>query len=234
MAVSLSEDEVLSATAGRRLRPSGRGGFSAVCTDSRALPEGCLFVALKGERFDAHDFLEQVASGGAGGAVVRDGALLPALPDGFGVYAVPDTLTALGALARFHRRRFRIPMGAVGGSNGKTTTKEMVAAILSTRGPALKTEGNLNNEVGVPLTLFRLEPTHVAAVIEMGMNHRGEMTRLANIALPDAAVLTVIQPEHLEGLGSIEGVAEAEGELFRELPPASMAVGNLDDPLIPP
>ncbi|HZA13601.1 MAG TPA: UDP-N-acetylmuramoyl-tripeptide--D-alanyl-D-alanine ligase [Myxococcaceae bacterium] len=230
MAVSLSEDEVLSATAGRRLRPSGRGGFSAVGTDSRALPEGCLFVALEGERFDAHDFLEQVASGGAGGAVVRDGARLPALPDGFGVYAVPDTLAALGALARFHRRRFRIPMGAVGGSNGKTTTKEMVAAILGTRGPALKTEGNLNNEVGVPLTLFRLEPTHVAAVIEMGMNQRGEMTRLANIALPDAAVLTVIQPEHLEGLGSIEGVAEAEGELFRALPPSATAAVNLDDP----
>ena len=232
MAVSLSEDEVLAATGARRQRRSGRGGFQAVCTDSRALSGGCLFVALQGERFDAHDFLAQVASDGAGGAVVREGVAIPPLPEDFGLYSVQDTLAALGALARFHRLRFRLPLGAVGGSNGKTTTKEMVAAILGVRGPALKTEGNLNNEVGVPLTLFRLEPQHVAAVIEMGMNHRGEMTRLAQIAAPDAAVLTVIQPEHLEGLGSLEGVAEAEGELFRALAPSATAVVNLDDPLL--
>ncbi len=110
-------------------------------------------------------------------------------------------------------------MGAVGGSNGKTTTKEMVGAILATRGPALKTEGNLNNEVGVPLTLFRLESSHVAAVIETGMNQPGEITRLTRVVRPDAGLITVVQPEHLEGLGSIEGVAEAEGELFRSFRP---------------
>jgi UDP-N-acetylmuramoyl-tripeptide--D-alanyl-D-alanine ligase len=232
MAVRFSEDEVVAATSARALRPSRPSTFSAVCTDSRALGEGCLFVALKGERFDAHDFLAQVASGGAAGAVVREGAALPALPEGFGLYQVADTLAALGALARFHRLRFQVPVGAVGGSNGKTTTKEMVAAILATRGPALKTEGNLNNEVGVPLTLFRLEPRHVAAVIEMGMNHAGEMARLADIARPEAALLTVIQPEHLEGLGSLEGVADAEAELFRALPASGTAVVNLDDPLL--
>lgn len=230
MSAGFSEDEVLTATSARAVRPSGRRSFAAVCTDSRALSEGCLFVALKGEKFDAHDFVGHVASGGATGAVVRQGAPLPSLPDGFAVYEVPDTLAALGALARFHRLRFTLPLGAVGGSNGKTTTKEMVAAILATRGPALKTQGNLNNEVGVPLTLFRLEERHVAAVIEMGMNHPGEMTRLADIARPDAALLTVIQPEHLEGLGSLEGVADAEGELFRALPPSGTAVVNLDDP----
>ncbi len=231
MAVRFSEEQVLKATSGRKLRASGRSGFEAVCTDTRALLPGCLFVALVGERFDAHSFVAQAAEAGAGGAVVREGFAPPdGLPEGFGLYEVPDTTRALGALARFHRSRFQIPLGAVGGSNGKTTTKEMVAAILETRGPALRTEGNFNNEIGVPLTLFRLEPTHVAAVIEMGMNHPGEMTRLANTAHPDAAVLTVIQPEHLEGLGSLEGVARAEAELFRALPSSGVAVVNLDDP----
>ena len=232
MEVRFSEEDILSATSARKVRAGRRSSFEAVCTDSRALTAGCLFVALRGERFDAHDFLEQVASAGAGGAVVREGVRLPQLPEGFGIYQVADTLAALGALAHLHRSRFRIPLGAVGGSNGKTTTKEMAAAILSTRGPALKTEGNLNNEVGVPLTLFRLEPHHTAAVIELGMNHPGEMTRLANIARPGAAVLTVIQPEHLEMLGSLEGVAQAEAELFHALPRSGTAVVNLDDPYI--
>ncbi|MGA9525934.1 MAG: UDP-N-acetylmuramoyl-tripeptide--D-alanyl-D-alanine ligase [Myxococcaceae bacterium] len=231
MAVRFSEEQILKATSGRKLRAAGRSAFDAVSTDTRALLPGCLFVALVGERFDAHAFVGQAAQAGAGGAVVREGFTPPeGLPEGFGLYEVPDTTRALGALARFHRLRFQNPVGAVGGSNGKTTTKEMVAAILETRGPALRTEGNFNNEIGVPLTLFRLEPKHVAAAIEMGMNHPGEMTRLAQIAQPDAAVLTVIQPEHLEGLGSLEGVARAEAELFRALPPTGVAVVNLDDP----
>lgn len=233
MAIRFSEDQVLKATNGRTLRSSRLSAFESLSTDTRKLPAGCLFVALKGERFDAHDFIAQAAQQGAGGAIVRKGFAPPAeLPDGFGLYEVEDTLAALGGLARFHRQRFEIPVGAVGGSNGKTTTKEMVAAILEARGPALRTEGNLNNEIGVPLTLFRLDPSQVAAVIEMGMNHAGEMTRLAQIAQPDAAVLTVIQPEHLEGLGSIEGVAKAEAELFRALPADAVAVVNLDDPHI--
>jgi UDP-N-acetylmuramoyl-tripeptide--D-alanyl-D-alanine ligase len=232
VAVRFSEEQVLSATGGRRLRTAARSAFGAVCTDTRKLEPGCLFVALVGERFDAHDFLSQAAAAGAAGAVVQAGRQLPPLPEALGLYAVPDTLVALGALARFHRFRFKLPVGAVGGSNGKTTTKEMVAAILETRGPALRTLGNYNNEVGLPLTLFRLEPRHVAAVVELGMNHAGEMTRLAQIAQPDAAVLTVIQPEHLEHLGTLEGVAKAEAELFRALSPDAVAVVNLDEPLI--
>ncbi len=232
MAVRFSEDQVLKATGGRKVRPAGASAFGAVCTDTRALQSGCLFVALVGERFDAHDFLHKAIEGGAGGALVQAGRPLPAVPEGFGLYEVEDTLRGLGALARFHRFRFRIPLGAVGGSNGKTTTKEMVAAILETRGPALRTEGNFNNEVGLPLTLFRLEPRHVAAVVELGMNHPGEMTRLAQISHPDAAVLTVIQPEHLEHLGSLEGVAKAEAELFCALGSDAIAVVNLDEPLI--
>jgi len=138
----------------------------------------------------------------------------------------------LGALARFHRRRFRLPLGAVGGSNGKTTTKEMAGAILAVGGKALKTEGNLNNEVGVPLTLLRLTEEDTGAVVELGMNAPGEMARLVALAEPDAAVLTTIQPEHLEGLGNLQGVAAAEGELFLGLAPAATAVVNLDEPLV--
>lgn len=234
MAVRFTDEQVVQAAGATRR--AGRAGavHEAVCTDTRALTPGCLFVALQGERFDAHDFLAQAASGGASGAVVKRGRALPSLPEGFALYEVEDTLAALGALGRHHRERFRIPVGVVGGSNGKTTTKEMVGAILATRGPALKTEGNFNNEVGVPLTLFRLEPAHVAAVVEVGMNQPGEITRLTRVTQPDAGLITVVQPEHLEGLGSLEGVAEAEGELFRELSPEAVAVVNVDDPLIPP
>jgi UDP-N-acetylmuramoyl-tripeptide--D-alanyl-D-alanine ligase len=233
MAARFTDEEVAKATGASRRTGFAPAAYTEVCTDTRALSQGCLFVALHGERFDAHAFLAQARAGGATGAVVRDDRTLPPLPGTFPLYAVPDTQEALGALAHFHRQRFRIPVAAVGGSNGKTTTKEMLGAILATRGPALKTEGNLNNEVGVPLTLFRLEPSHVAAVIEVGMNHPGEITRLARIVQPDAGLITVVQPEHLEGLGSIEGVAEAEGELFRELRPEAVAVVNLDDALIP-
>ncbi|WP_224365219.1 UDP-N-acetylmuramoyl-tripeptide--D-alanyl-D-alanine ligase [Hyalangium versicolor] len=233
MAARFTDEEVAKATGAQRRTGFAPATYTDVCTDTRALKPGCLFVALQGERFDAHTFLAQARAGGAAAAVVRDDRTLPPLPGSFPLYAVNDTLEALGALARFHRKRFRIPVAAVGGSNGKTTTKEMVGAILATRGPALKTEGNLNNEIGVPLTLFRLEPEHVAAVIEVGMNHPGEITRLARIVQPDAGIITVVQPEHLEGLGSIEGVAEAEGELFREMGAESVAVVNLDDALIP-
>jgi len=233
MGARFTDDEVAKATGASRSFGHAPAEYTEVCTDTRTLKPGCLFVALLGERFDAHLFLAQARAGGAAGAVVSDDRTLPPLPGTFPLYAVPDTLEALGALARFHRQRFRIPVAAVGGSNGKTTTKEMVGAILATRGPALKTEGNLNNEVGVPLTLFRLEPSHVAAGIEVGMNHPGELTRLARIVQPDAAIITVVQPEHLEGLGSLQGVAEAEGELFRELSPDAVAVVNLDDALIP-
>jgi UDP-N-acetylmuramoyl-tripeptide--D-alanyl-D-alanine ligase len=231
MAVRFSQEQVMRATGATR-RGGGGVDFPAVCTDTRALLPGCLFVALQGERFDAHDFLAQAAQAGARGAVVKRGRALPVLPADFTLFEVEDTLQALGALGRAHRERFQIPVGAVGGSNGKTTTKEMVGAILATRGPALKTEGNLNNEIGVPLTLLRLTPEHVAAVVELGMNQPGEMTRLTRVARPHAALLTVVQPEHLEGLGSLEGVAEAEGEMFRELPPESVAVVNLDDALV--
>lgn len=232
MAVRFSEDQIVAATAAKRLHAGSQVSYVGVCTDTRALTRGCLFVALRGERFDAHQFLLDAVKGGAAGVLVERGVPLPDLPADFGRLEVESTLRALGALAAFHRRRFDLPVAAVTGSNGKTTTKEMIAAILETRGPVLRTHGNLNNEVGVPLTLFRLEPTHVAAVIEMGMNRAGEIARLTAIALPSAGLITVVQPAHLEGLGSLSGVASAKGELFRGLSQSATAIVNADDPLI--
>ncbi len=229
MAARFSEQEVLQATAARRVGPGAASAFEGVSTDSRRPCVGCLFVALRGERFDAHEFLPQAAAQGARGAVVQRGAKRAPTPNNFAIYEVEDTLGALGALARFHRARFSLPLGAITGSNGKTTAKEMTHAILCTRGPALKSEGNLNNEVGLPLTLLRLGREHVAAVVEMGMNRPGEIARLTSIARPDAALITAIQPAHLEGLGSIANVADAKGELFRGLSPTATAVVNLDD-----
>lgn len=231
MAVRFSDDQVEQATGATRTRQGPRSSYPAVCTDTRQLVPGCLFVALAGERYDAHRFLAEAVKNGAAALVVEAGRAA-LVPPGCAVFEVQSTLSALGGLARFHRERFQIPVGAVTGSNGKTTTKELVAAILETRGPALRTSGNLNNEVGVPLTLFGLEPRHVAAVIEMGMNHKGEIARLAQIARPDAGLITVVQAAHLEGLGSIEGVALAKGELFFNLKPGGTAVVNADDPRI--
>jgi UDP-N-acetylmuramoyl-tripeptide--D-alanyl-D-alanine ligase len=219
-------DELAQASGGRWLSappPSLEG----VSTDTRTLAPGMLFVALRGERYDAHDYLAEAAARGAAAVIVAEAragepAPLPAL-------AVPDTLAALGAVARLHRRRFQLPVVGVTGSNGKTTTREMIAAILATRGPVLKTEGNLNNEVGVPLTLFGLDAAHQAAVVEMGMNHPGEIARLAAIAEPQVGVVTLAAPAHLEGLGSVDAVADAKAELYRGLPPGGVAVANADD-----
>ncbi len=205
--VRFSEDQVIKADLGRKIRSGAKLAYQAICTDTRSLIPGCLFVALVGERFDGHRFVAQAIHGGAAAAMVQRGKALPAMPTGeFALFEVEDTLRALGGLARFHRCRFQLPVGAITGSNGKTTTKEMVHSILTTRGPALKTEGNLNNEVGVPLTLFRLSPTDVAAAIEMGMNRPGEIARLTAIVQPDAGLITTVHPAHLEGLGTLEGV----------------------------
>ena len=198
----------------------------SVSTDTRTLAPGALYVALKGDRFDGHAFLAEAAAKGAAAAVVRKGTTAA---QGVPLFEVEDTLRALGALAAFHRRRFSIPVAAVGGSTGKTTTKEMVAAILRARGPALATEGNFNNEIGVPLTLLTLGPEHRAAVVELGMSTPGELARITAIACPDAAVLTLIAAEHLEFLKDLDGVAAAEGELYRGLGPDTIAVINADD-----
>ncbi|HYD39477.1 MAG TPA: UDP-N-acetylmuramoyl-tripeptide--D-alanyl-D-alanine ligase [Anaeromyxobacter sp.] len=227
MTAKFNPDELAAATGGRWLGAPPRE-LAGVSTDTRTLGPGSLFVALKGDRFDAHDFLADAAKHGAAAAIVSETRAADPAP--FPRLAVKDTLAALGAVARHHRRRFALPVVGVTGSNGKTTTREMIAEILALSGPVLRTEGNLNNEVGVPLTLFGLDESHVRAVIEMGMNHPGEIARLAAIAEPQVGVVTLAAPAHLEGLGSVDAVADAKAELYQGLPPSGIAVANADDP----
>jgi len=198
--------------------------FDCISTDSRSLPAGALFVALRGERFDGHEFASAAAARGAGGLLVER-----PLPIGLPQVVVSDTLRALTACARAHRRRFRNPVVAVTGSNGKTTTKEMIGAMLSRKGPCLITKGNLNNHIGVPLTLLDLRQEHRHAVIEMGANHGGEIAHLASIAEPDIGLVTNAGAAHLEGFDSLDGVAAGKGELFAGLRSDGVAIINADD-----
>jgi UDP-N-acetylmuramoyl-tripeptide--D-alanyl-D-alanine ligase len=209
-----------------------RRDVTGVSIDSRTVKEGELFIALRGERFDGHDFVPDVIRKGAWGAVVertageaRSGAL-SGLPN---VITVDDTLIALQELSRMHRSAFTLPVIAVTGTNGKTTTKEMLAAVLHRRGPVLKNEGNLNNHIGVPLTLLRLAAGHTAAVIEMGMSGLGEIGTLTRLAMPVVGVITNIGPAHLQFLGTADAVAQAKGELLLGMPSGGTAVLNADD-----
>src|SRR5881392_4035631 len=225
--------EVLAATGGDLVRLGARTRFPGVTTDSRSLRPDELFVALRGEAHDGHAFLGEAVERGAGAVVVERAHA--ERPLRCGVIAVRDTLAALGDLAAFHRRRCHPRIVAVTGSNGKTTTKEMLAAILARAlgpGRVLRTSGTQNNLVGLPLTLLRLAGTEEAAILELGMNGPGEIWRLAQIAEPDVGVITCVAPAHLEGLGSIHGVAEAKAELYRRLRPSATAVVNADDPLV--
>ena len=207
--------------------------FEGVSIDTRTLAQGELFVAIAGERFDAHDFLNGAVSAGAGGLLVqRDRATVVDLPASLPVVVVDDTTHALGALAAGHRSRFDGPLVAITGSNGKTTTKEMCAAILSAGAPCLKNVGNLNNEFGLPLTLLRREPAHARVVVELGMNHRGEIARLAAIAQPTVGMVTNVGTAHIEFLGSQDAIAEEKGDLVAGLPPDAVAVLNADDPRV--
>lgn len=222
--------QVLEATGGRLLSGPQIEGFRAVCTDSRIVEPGDLFVALVGQHFDGHLFLEEAVRKGAA-AVLVSREPVTALPAS--VVRVQDTLQALGDLARY--RRLQIPglkVTAVTGSCGKTTVKEMLAAILARVAPVLKTKGNFNNLIGLPLSLLPVSFHHRFAVLEMGMNSPGEIGRLTKIALPDVALITTIKEAHLMGLQSLEGIARAKAELFEQAGPAAKLVVNLDDPLI--
>ncbi len=209
-------------------RMTANAAFNGVSTNSKAIARANVFVALRGERFDAHDFLQDVVEQGAAAVVVEhipDGFVLPAL-------VVNDTRYALGQMAHFWRRQFNIPVIGVTGSNGKTTVKEMIAAIFSAafgEENYVSTRGNLNNEIGVPLTLFRLDASHRAAVIEMGMNHAGEIAHLAEIAEPTVGLVNNAQREHQEFMSSVAAVAEENGSVIRLLENAGCAVFPADD-----
>ncbi|MGQ0529573.1 MAG: UDP-N-acetylmuramoyl-tripeptide--D-alanyl-D-alanine ligase [Panacagrimonas sp.] len=195
-----------------------------VVTDSRQITAGDLFVALQGERFDGHSFVPEVARLGAVAAVVER-----RLDSPLAQLQVPQALSALQAAARAWRQRHDLPVVAITGSNGKTTTKQLLAAILQARGPVLATRGNLNNHIGLPLTVLELRDAHRTAVIEMGANHHGEIALLTAITQPDIGVITQAGDAHLEGFGSREGVAHAKGELFAGLGASGIAVINADD-----
>lgn len=200
------------------------GEFDAVTTDSRHLTPGCLFVALKGERFDAHDFAEQAKAGGAGALLVSR-RLDCALPQ----IVVHDTRLAFGELAAWVRRQMPARIVALTGSSGKTSVKEMAAAILNQCGNTLYTAGNLNNDIGVPMTLLRLTPSHQYAVIELGANHQGEIAWTVGLTRPEAALVNNLAAAHLEGFCSLAGVAKAKGEIFSGLSQNGTAILNADN-----
>jgi len=225
--LSLDTQTITKITGGRLI--PGAGGadvvVSGISTDSRTLKPGDLFIPLRGPNFDGHDFLIRA---------LRNGAVACLSEEVVGAFPVPliqvqDTLRALGDLAAARRRDFSGPVVGLTGSAGKTTTKEMLAGILSLTGPGLKTEGNFNNLIGLPLTLFRLTDRHQWVVLEMGMSARGEIARLTEIAEPFVGIVTNVGPAHLESLLNLDGVMRAKGELFAAMKPGSIAVVNTDD-----
>ena len=182
-----------------------------ISTDSRNITEGCVFVALKGERFDGNDFAYQVASENVASCVIADRKDLPSHER---IFIVDDSLAALQELARLHREKCNIPVIGITGTNGKTTTKELVAAVLSEKKRIIYTQGNFNNHLGVPLTLLRIKPETEMAVVEIGANHPGEIAQLCNIAKPDYGIVTNIGRAHIEGFGSYEGIIKTKNELY--------------------
>jgi UDP-N-acetylmuramoyl-tripeptide--D-alanyl-D-alanine ligase len=226
--IAITAGEAAKAVNGELLAGSPETVLTGVTTDSRRIQPGDLFIALPGERFDGHDFAAKAAAWGAAGVVVSRPLTL--FQDDKVVILVPDTVEALQNLARYHRGLVRIPVIGVTGSIGKTTTKDMIAAVLEEKGRTLKTSGNYNNEIGLPLTLLDLAPDHQAAVIEMGMRGLGEIDFLCRIAVPTLGVITNIDLVHIERLGSLENIARAKGELLDFLGAGGTAVLNGDDP----
>ncbi len=198
--------------------------FQGCSTDTRTLKEGNLYLALKGDNFDGHDFVEQAIQKGAVGIITEK-----KLDFNVSQLVVLNTKIALGELANFWRNQLQTKIIAITGSNGKTTTKEMLASILREQFNTLATQGNLNNDIGVPLTLFQLNQDHEYAVIEMGANHRKEIGYLTNITQPQVAVITNCSPAHLEGFGRIEGIAQTKGEIYQGLSNKGIAIINADD-----
>lgn len=230
MKLDLTWGALARAAGGRLVVGSADAAVGSLCTDTRALREGQAFWALKGERFDAHDRLDAAVAAKASGWVVAAGRLKPGAPRPAHLVEVPDTLKALQALARAHRLRRDIPVVGIAGSNGKTTTKEMLKAICSVVGPTCATPGNWNNEIGVPLSLLELDETHRYGIFELAACRKGEIAELTRIAAPTIGVLTNIGPDHLETFGTIETTFQTNSELVEGLPDDGHAVINADDP----
>lgn len=224
-----SIEDVCSAVQGELAFGNEQDRVLGVTTDSRGDVGGKLFVALSGENFDGHRFIRDVLARGAAGVLASH---LPGEVPLGAVVRVPDTLAALGALSGWHRRRWGGRVVAVGGSAGKTTTRAAISAVLDAVSPGRIhfEKGNLNNRVGVPMVLLRLQPQHQVCVLEIGTNARGEVGTLAQVARPDIAVLTLVALEHSEGLGGLDEIEAEEGALFQSLPPTGVAIANADDP----
>jgi UDP-N-acetylmuramoyl-tripeptide--D-alanyl-D-alanine ligase len=225
--------DVVAATGGRLLSAPSERPLSCVATDSRSIPPGSLFVALRGERFDGHDFLELAARGGARAALVdrpqppeRIAALARA---GLALLEVDDARRAFGRVARWHALRCPARRAAVTGSNGKTTTKELLRCALAAVGPTVASAKSFNNDVGVPLTLLEIEPATRFAVLEMGTNHPGEIARLADLGRPEVGIVTNCSHSHVEHLGDLAGVVKEKGALVEALPAHGVAILNADD-----
>jgi UDP-N-acetylmuramoyl-tripeptide--D-alanyl-D-alanine ligase len=224
--VPLTLQSIARACAGELLGGSPDALARRVCTDSRQVTAGDLFVALRGDRFDGHRFLEEVLRKHAAGVIVEREAAAP-LPPGLPAIAVDNSRRALGRLAARYRHGFALPLVAVGGSNGKSSTKELIAPVLRQPFAPLWSEASFNNDIGVPLTLLRLERQHQAAVVEVGTNHPGELAPLLAMAEPTHGVITGIGPEHLEFFGDLEGVLREEGTLVEAIPPEGRVFINL-------
>jgi UDP-N-acetylmuramoyl-tripeptide--D-alanyl-D-alanine ligase len=227
--------DLLTATGGELISGEPSTAFSGIGIDSRRIQPGEIFVAIKGETHDGHGFVREILDRGGRGVVVervRADDLIDSQYRHQGVVAitVDDTTRALGQMAAHRRNICESRIVGITGSNGKTSTREMTAAVIRQRHQTLTPQGNFNNEIGLPLTLLQLNPSHRWAVMELGMNHPGEIGRLAAICRPDIGVITNIGPAHLEGVGSVEGVMQAKGELLEHINPGGLAVLNADNP----
>jgi len=237
MPAAFTAAEIINASRGSLVQGRAQDSFVGVSTDSRTCQAGGLFIPLKGETHDGHDYIPKAVSRGVRGVVVEgrllhQNGVMARVPPGITTIAVSDTLTVLGTLAQAWRRRFAIPVVSLTGSCGKTTAKEMIALILSRFYRVLKNELNLNNLIGLPQTLLQLDGSFDAAVVEMGMNRFGEIRRLTEISQPTVGMLLNVHPAHTEGVGCVEGVCRAKAELIQALSPEATLVFNADDPRV--
>ena len=231
---SWTTQDILQASSGKLLSGSSQTSFSGFFIDSRRQADDSVFIAIKGEVHDGHRFVHDVIQKGVRGVMISaDQAGLFSIEEfqqaGITCFSVEDTTQALGHLAKFHRRRAAVPVIAVTGSNGKTSTRELIYRVLSQRFNALSAQGSFNNHIGMPLTLLKLNRSHEMAVVELGMNHFGEIAGLTRICEPDIGVITNIGPAHLEGVCSLDGVMQAKGELLEQMKSDGTAILNADD-----